>query len=273
MAREDRTPFADDADLVALLDGELASDARAALQERLAHESALAERLQMLEAGGRPFRKAFDGVLDAAPTGRLSAMLERELQVPSRRALRRGLPVWAAIAASLVLFVAGLGAGQGLRSFDVSELFGEWDGNTGGWAEMLAGDLALYTPQSLAMITPDRKPSDAELKTIGADLDVGLSNDRLALPGLALKQARLLAYRGTPFIQLVYLDPQHGAVAFCIFASGRAAEAPESLTSAGMNVVYWRKAGKGYMLIGHAPPAELQGLAGALAKEFPPADA
>ncbi len=270
----DRTPFADDADLVAFLDGELMPEARAVLQERLLCEPVLAERMRMLEAGRRPFRKAFDAVLDAAPTDRLSAMLENELRRPHSSPARRRLPTWAAIAASLVLFVVGFGAGQTLRSFDISALIGGWeDGDIGGWANMLASDLALYTPQSLAMIPSDRTPSNGELEAIGAGLDVALSNDRLAVPGLALKQARLLAYQGTPFIQLVYLDPQNGAVAFCIFSSSGAADGPDSLISAGMNVVYWRIEGKSYMLIGHAPATELQVLADALAKKFSPTDA
>lgn len=271
MVHEDRTPFAYDADLVAFLDGGLTAEGRAELKERLAREPSLAERLRVLEAGGRPFRQTFDALLGSAPTDRLSAMLEREFRRPTRRPVRRRLPNWAAMAAGLVLLVVGFGAGQRLRSFDVSELleFGGWD-NTSSWAEMLAGDLALYTPQFLATIAPDRTPSDSELSQIGAGLDVVLSNDRLSLPGLALKQARLLAYQDTPFIQLVYLDPQHGAVAFCIFASGDSAEGPESLTSAGMNVVYWRRDGKGYMLIGDTPPDDLRGLAGTLAEVFSP---
>ena len=277
MAREDRTTF-DDSDLVAYLDGELPSEVRAALEERIARDAALGERLSTLQAGGLPFRQTFDAVLGAAPKERLAAMLERELrQRQNRRDGRRKPPAWAAVAASLVMLVGGLGAGYGLRSYDMLAFLhgqaGDEEIDTGAWGEMLASNLALYTPESLAMIGPQETPSDAELSALGAKLDVTLSADRLALPGLTLKQARLLAYQNTPFIQLVYLDPQHGAVAFCIFASGGGVEAPENATAAGMNLMYWTNDRDSYMLIGRAPARELQDLAGSLARAFPPAHA
>lgn len=273
MAHEDRTPATEEAELVAYLDGELTPEAHAEMKRKIARDPALAERLCLLEAGGRPFRQAFDTLLDAAPADRLSVMLERELRRSGRRAEPRRLPAWAAIAASLILFVIGFAAGQGLSSFDISVLPGRWDDDIGGWAGMLASDVALYTPQSLEMIAADRAPSDDELNTIGGSLNVALSSKRLTLPGLELKQARLLAFEGAPFIQLIYLDPRHGAVAFCIFSSSAGAERPESLTGADMNVVYWSDDDMSYMLIGHAPTAELDVLVEALVKEFPPTNA
>ncbi len=277
MAHEDRT-FAEDGDLVAYLDGELPPERRAALEEKMAGDPALADRLSVLQSGGRPFRQAFDAVLKAAPVERLSAALEQELQLQRNRSLGgRRLPAWAAIAASLTILVVGLGAGYTLRSFDTPAMpedgvRGE-EADSGAWGQMLASDLALYTPESLALIEPGQTPTDSELQAIGAKLNVSLSAERLALPGLTLKQARLLAFRDTPFIQLVYLDPQHGPVAFCIFASSGGIETPESTSSAGMNLVYWANDRESYMLIGRAPAPDLQGLAGSLAKKFPPSQA
>jgi anti-sigma factor RsiW len=273
MTHEDNQTLPEDGDLVGYLDGALTREARGALQEKIARDPALAERLRILQAGGRPFRQAFDAVLDAAPAGRLAAMLEMELRRRHDSGVRqRRLPAWAAIAASLVMLVAGLGAGYGLRTFGVpfvkSEAGAEAD--SGAWETMLASDLALYSPEGLAMIGPGGAPSDAELAAIGAKLNVTLSASRLALPGLTLKQARLLAFDGAPFAQLVYLDPQHGPVAFCIFASHGGAEAPEAKARAGMNLVYWSSARAGYMLIGQAPVRALQDLATDLVKAFPP---
>ena len=278
MAHEDRTDLADDGDLVAYLDGELPPKARAALEEKIARDPALANRLAVLQSGERPFRQAFDAVLEAAPAGRLAAMFDEELRRgKGRRPARRQLPAWAAIAASFVMLVAGLGVGYGVGSIGVPKFLegaiGDREAELGAWGQMLASDLARYTPESLAMIGPEQAPSDDALKALGAKLDVALSADRLALPGLALKQARLLAFRGTPFIQLIYSDPQHGAVAFCIFAESGGVEAPESSRTAGMNLVYWTDDRQSYMLIGSAPVPDLQNLAGSLAKTFPPSDA
>jgi anti-sigma factor RsiW len=277
MAHEDRT-FAEDGDLVAYIDGELPPERRAALEEKIAGDPALADRLRILQSGGRPFRQAFDAVLEAAPLERLSAALEHDLRRRrNRSSAGRRLPAWTAVAASLVILSVGLGAGYTLRSFGIPGLTedgvrGE-EADSGAWGQMLASDLALYTPESLAMIGPGQTPTDSELGAVGAKLNVALSADRLALPGLALKQARLLAFRDTPFIQLVYLDPQHGPVAFCIFAKSGGIEAPESSRSAGMNLVYWANDRESYMLIGRAPTRDLQDLAGSLARKFPPSPA
>lgn len=278
MTQNDNAASARDSDLIAYLDGQLQPQTRAMLEERLARDSSLRVRLEELRAGGRDFGQAFDAVLDAAPAERLSAMLNKEVQQHDHRhAGTRSLPVWAAIAASLAMLVAGLGAGYGLRSLGLPAFLqppteqGQID--TEAWEQMLASDLALYTSEGLALIGPEGMPSNAELKAIGAKLNIALSTKRLALPDLTLKQARLLAFRGVPLLQLIYLDPRHGPVAFCIYASAGGGEALETERRADMNLAYWADKSKGYMLIGRAPASQLQSLATILMRRFPPASA
>ena len=84
------------------------------------------------------------------------------------------------------------------------------------------------------------------------------------MPDSALKRASLYAFHGKPLAQLAYLSPADGTFAFCIIANGKpdapaAAEARE-----GFNIVFWNRNGLGYMLIGKAPPATLEALAGDL---------
>src|ERR1700722_12041230 len=65
----------DDARLVALLDGELDDEARAALEARFNAEPDLRARLRQFRDSERPFARAFQLLLDAAPVDRLSASL------------------------------------------------------------------------------------------------------------------------------------------------------------------------------------------------------
>ncbi|HZD53743.1 MAG TPA: hypothetical protein VE175_11900 [Woeseiaceae bacterium] len=231
--------------------------------------------MQALRAGGLPVREAFDLLLDAAPTERLAAKLAVELQQREGRGVgARRLPAWAAIAATLVIFVAGIAAGYGLRSIDIAGLLqsrAEKDeADAHAWNQMLASNLALYTPEALAMIGHEQAPGDASLKVIGAELDIVLSVERLTFPDLELKQARLLVFRSTPFVQLIYLDRQHRPIGFCIYRRRAGSEGLEDEHRAGMNLVYWAGKRAGYTLLGRAPMSELYRHAAVLAKRFPP---
>ena len=70
----------EDARLVAFIDGELDERARAFLEERLAIDSVLRERLSRLQEGDRPFTAAFEALLDEAPVQRLEASLAKHIQ-------------------------------------------------------------------------------------------------------------------------------------------------------------------------------------------------
>jgi anti-sigma factor RsiW len=127
-----------DARLVAFLDGELSSAERTALASALEGDPELRERLDLLESGGRPFKQAFDVLLEAAPDDRLQAMFASLVRdgaasaspVPVPQALpetdnvaplRRSpppasLPLWQyAAAAILALALFGGGIAVGLR--------------------------------------------------------------------------------------------------------------------------------------------------------------
>jgi anti-sigma factor RsiW len=93
--------------LAAYLDGELDADARKAVETAVAADQATRARLEALKNSNRPYKEAFQLVLDAAPRDRLAAAFgamapPRDLAPPRR--------VWVS-AAAIVLFASGVAIG------------------------------------------------------------------------------------------------------------------------------------------------------------------
>jgi anti-sigma factor RsiW len=251
-------PGSDDALLTGYLDGEITGAERAALEQRLLAEPALKVRLDQLGGGGRAFGTAFDALLAAAPQQRLSAMLA---DVIGGRAPRRrdGWRRFAAIAAAIVIFIAGAAAGALWPSFVTRAPASP------GWRQVVAEYQSLTTAETLAAIPGAPETISAELSVVGQKLSLDLTADKLALPDLALKEAQLFQFGDKPLVQVAYLSPADGPIAFCIIASGTPDAGFDFEQREGYNIVYWTKAGRGYMLIGKAPQTELQAFADGLA--------
>ena len=275
MTQNDKAESVRDSELIAFLDGNVQPAEGAALQARIASDAKLKARLSMLARGSRPFKEAFDAVLDSAPKARLATRLDAELrrhEAVGRRAQGKRRAALAAVAAGLTLLVIGIGAGYSLRfagkPFSRPEIAQEAD-ILDAWLQIVASNHALYTRDSLAVIGPDATPSDGDLEAIGTRLGVDLSKARGALSGGDLKEARLLEFHGVPFVRLVYLDADYGPVAFCIFAGDQDDERLEKSVREGMNLVYWVGEGLGFMLIGRVPMPDLETLAQTLTRQFP----
>jgi anti-sigma factor RsiW len=266
----------DDPVLVAYLDGELAPEARARIAHRLASDHDLQQRLILLSRGGRPFREAFEPLLDQAPRARLEAMLAglpgRNLpSAPAIRPVRRwsGLK---ALAASVALFLAGLGVGWfiPMLSPSVREQAAlenaaiERGSPDDEWRQAVSEYLSLYTTETLASIPDNAAVREQELSSIGAKTGLVLSPQKIALPELSFKRAQLLQYDGRRLGQIAYLDPESGPVALCFIASSGPDSKPQVEQRQGSNVVYWSRGGYSFMLIGPTPSSRLQRFASEL---------
>lgn len=232
--------------LVAYLDGELDADQCRFVVDQLHAHPAVAERLAALQCADMPFKAAFEGVLDEAPTERLNAMLkalpEREPPALSRRR-------FLAVAASFA--VAGVVADRLFMAWPHAE-------SGQGWRASVAEYMALYTPQTLENLSADRAAHVAQLRSVGTQLGLPLSPDAVSLPGAEFRRAQILNYDGVLIGQLTYLDPRHGPLALCITASQKGPAGLATEQRRGMNVVYWSNASHGFMLIGRNPFDDLQ---------------
>ena len=252
----------DDGLLTAYLDGELAGAERAELEARLLSEPELKVRLDQLGRGGRAFGPAYDALLAAAPADRLSAMLAElaaKHAATGRRSAQSRTRMFAALAAALVIFVVGTAAGNLLP------VLWQKPAEPPGWRQVVAEYQSLTTAETLAAIPDNASHISQELAVIGTKLSLDLSPDKLTLPNVTMKRAQLFSFRDKPLVQVAYLSPADGPIAFCIIANGRPDAAPAFEKREGYNIVFWTKAGRGYMLIGKAPRADLEAFAGNLA--------
>jgi anti-sigma factor RsiW len=259
----------DDGVLVAFIDGELDADERRIVEKRLAADSALRARLDMLDRGGRPFAEAFEPLLAAAPHEQLDAIYAAATEsLPKPGVVKTNTPGrrWglAAIAAALAIFVVGAAAG-----FLVPLLTGlvapVQVAESPNWRQVVAEYSTLTTAETLAAIPVDAGLLSTEVKTLGTRVSLQLSADKLMLPDVMLKRAQAFEFRGRPLVQFAYLSPVDGPLAFCIIANGRPDAAPAFEQREGSNIVFWTKDGRGYMIIGKAPRETLEAFAGSLA--------
>lgn len=263
MAADRNPPYqANDDELTAYLDGELGDSERIALERRIAEDQALRPRLDLLSGGARDFAAAYGSLLGGAPSERLQAILQGVQARSATRASRRGRWRLAAIAAGILLFVAGATAGVFLTRL-IPELAPPYE--AGNWRATVADYTALYTPDTFAAIPSDPAIHARALKAVGEKLGLDLDPAKVALPDFDLKGAILFEFRGRPLAQIAYLSATDGPVAFCIIRNGRP-DAPLAYEERdGQKLVYWTRDGRGYLVIGKLPKADLEVLATTLA--------
>jgi anti-sigma factor RsiW len=256
-----------DEELVAYLDGELSPDERIRIARRIANDHDLQRRLILLSAGNRPFREAFEPLLDRAPQAKLQAMLDHletphsPAQAPRSNWVRSN--ILRAVAAAL-LFTVGVGVGwqmpaliQNMRDRTLVQTASDDDD----WRQIVAEYLSLYTSETLASIPDDAAAREQEVATVGAKMGMVLSPQKVTLPSLPLKRAQLFEYDRKPLGQIAYLDPVSGPIALCIIADDRADAEPRTEQRLGFNIVYWSRGRHSFMLLGRATLPHLQKLA------------
>jgi anti-sigma factor RsiW len=252
--------------LVAYVDGELPPDERSRVNHALATDPAVKTRFDRL-AGTPSLKEPFGVLLAAAPEDRLAAILEEAeaKAAPSAAPLARPtLRPRAALAAAILLFLAGGAVGIGLQSA-VLQTGGSAAEEHENWRAAVADYLSLYTSDTLAGIPDNPDERARELAAAGAKLSLPLDVGKVVLPDLTLKRAQVFAFRDKPLVQVAYLSPATGPVAFCIIDNGQKDAPPAFEEREGKGVVFWGKAGRGFMIIGNLPRDRLELLAETLA--------
>ncbi|WP_028750485.1 anti-sigma factor family protein [Rhizobium leucaenae] len=244
--------------LTAFIDGELDAAESDRIEKLIASDAQVAERFDFLSRSDLPFREAFEPVLTAAPSAKLTAMLAA---IPSTNAQkkaasgvsRRGF--LSAIAACLVVGVA-----IDRAAIDINRRLNKPEEGSD-WRAVVAEYLSLYTPDTLSAPAGDHAEQAAQLSEVGSKLGVTLTPETVALPGIDFKRAQILNYDSKPLAQIAYLDPESGPMALCIIPSTTGVAAPDMENRRGMNVVYWSNTTHAFMLIGHSPIDRLKALA------------
>jgi anti-sigma factor RsiW len=215
-----------DEELTAFLDGEADTVLSHALDQALEHDDALAQRLAVLDATGADLQAAF--ALDRMNAPAMPTATVVPLVQPIRRFFT---PL--AIAAS---FAAGLMVTQILRPAP-----------TQGWMDQVASYQALYVAQTLAVETQDPALVRATLARSGIAHTFDTAPE---IEGLEFKRAQILSVKGTPLIQLAYVDDNGTPFALCLTPMQKADKPVSARARHDLAAADWITEGIGYVLIG-----------------------
>jgi anti-sigma factor RsiW len=274
--------MADDALLLAYVDGELSREERDAVETQLRESAEAREKVALLRTSQVNYAEAFarqplpplpeslrmsveEMVRAHQPASANDATMEPQTQAPSApvRSRMRGVPVWLAAACVAGAFVAGqflhldalpgLGSpGAGGGSPQVASA-----SSMSPWVQAAIGYQALYTRDTVAYRQDD--PAVAE-KTIGdirsAD-GLALRVPDLSSAGLTFKTVQRLRFNNKPLVQIVYLPRSGPPVALCVMKEPKPDQAVASHTVGQMDVATWRQAELSYALIGQSGQVNL----------------
>lgn len=149
-------------------------------------------------------------------------------------------------AASLVLFLLGMGAGAGVILVKPGPSFSER------LLEEVADYHTLYARESEHQVdVPAVRLAHIET-WLGDRLHTTLVVPDFSAHGLTFVGARLLSIEGRPVAQLVYQAPgrEHEPIAFCIVQDQSPDAAPREEDIAGLQEITWRRSGYSYVLAG-----------------------
>jgi anti-sigma factor RsiW len=248
----------DDALLMAFADGELDSATAKEVMASIAYDDDAQHKV-------RQFRRSTQLVRAVFEQPHIRATQSRRASLLSRAAPR--LSSWSQhslVAASLALFLLGMGAGSGLTLMKSGETFSER------LLDEVADYHALYAREAEHQVeVPAIRLAHIET-WLGDRLHRKLTVPDMSAHGLTFIGARLLGVDGVPVAQLLYQAPgrEHEPVALCIAPDLSADEEARGAVYAGTQEVTWSRSGYRYILAGWETRDFLFSLASELAPKI-----
>ncbi len=239
-----------DETLLAYLEGSLDEAEARAIEDAVAEDSVLESHLMALD----PFAPVVQQVFEAVPAETPSIDLPTPSAPQSSTSPLRLL----AVAASVAVIA-------------VSATFWATRPTALGWAEQAAIYQSLYSSDTIADLDNSPQKLDAQFDKAEAQLGRPLNRDVLEnLPGLDLKRAQVLSFKGKPLVQVVFADAQGNPVAFCVIRQGAGAPTKDVNLAvlSGLATATWAKDGYGYMLLGGDAQTDLSGELNVLTEAF-----
>ena len=241
-----------DEDLLAYLEGTLDANQSRAIENAVEADPELEARLMALDPIAGVVHDAFQGVPAKAPAVDLPAPGFAPAAQPV------GLMRMIAVAASVAVIA-------------VSATFWATRPAELGWAAQAAIYQSLYAPDTISGLDNSPAALDAQFAQAEAQLGRSLNREVLEnLPGLDLKRAQVLSFKGKPLVQMVYADAQGQPFAFCVIRQGAAAEDKpvKQAVLSGLATATWAQDGYGYMVLGHDAQTDLSGQLDVLTSSF-----
>lgn len=274
----------DDIQLLAYVNGELPEHAREEIERAVQASPDVAEQVALLRASRLPYREAFARQKLPPVPSRLTAQIEalaREAAqknsgaaqpgandpiVPAApgvtpsapiRSRLRVAPAWLAVAFVAGAFMCGAvlrfapGAASGLGGG-----FSTASADARPWITAAAGYQQLYSRETLENVDANAELSEKTLAQIRDQDGLALSIPDLRDAGLTFKRVQRLRFGNKALVQIVYLPQQGAPVALCVMKEAKPDAGVAAARVASMNVVTWRQAELGYVLIGQPGDSE-----------------
>jgi len=233
-----------DETLKAYLEGNLDGDQATAIEEAIETDPELEQRLMALD----PFAPVVQAVFDHLPAEIPDVVLpEPHAAGPVRPS---GGPLRLLAVAASVAIIAVSATLWATRPAPM------------GWAEQAAIYQSLYVPDTIAGLDNSPLALDTQFALAEEQLGRPLNREALeALPGMELKRAQVLSFKGKPLVQVVFADEQGQPFAFCVIRQGEGApdKGVQQAVLSGLATATWAQDGYGYMLIGTDDQADLTG--------------
>lgn len=277
---------ADDALLMAYVDGELSPQQNQELERLMDASPDVAQRVSRLMASCLPYEEAFARQklppvpeslkLNIAALAAQHSAAQTAAPVPANATVKKDSVfarlfgqyrpkfAWTALTfaagAACYALVLQVGVLNGVfkPGFDAAA---PAVAQTLPWVQQAAAYQHLYTRET---VDYGVQPTDVVTKTLAdiRDIDgLALRVPDLSSAGLTFKRVQRLRFNNKALIQLVYL-PENGApVALCVMKEPKPDQSVAQQSVAQMNVVTWRQSELGYALIGEPEGVDLKAVA------------
>ncbi len=262
----------DDSTLVAYVDGEIAAKGAHEVEAALAVDPGVRLRVEVFRETSQLLRLALGDRTRESVSPRLVQMLDKETpRLPRGRRWRVALP----LAASLAAFAISLGGGY-MAGLHVAHQRAEVAA-VEHWLDEAAKYYRLYARDDRYLVEVGaREIPDLENRLSGW-LDRKLPVPDLSGHGLTFRGARFIAlevdpavlHAAQPAVLLVYDTPAGKPLGVCITPFPSQRILPRTLDRhEEMNLLFWTRAGYGYVLMGWAEPETLRTIGAEVAAQF-----
>ena len=282
--------------LVAYLDGELDAPRHAEVEAWLGQDDTARDQLARLSEGAAHIRAAFDEVLREEVPERLIAAARGDGTRPRaaeilpfrQRRLASGFTAarhwWIAVPIAASFF--GLMIGGGLVYFGLGKTPAGEDkqvaalsASTNSWLDNVAGYHKLFVSaaagqNSFADIPANGDGGEVIQKISQRTAQAGVRVPNLKPWGLIFQGARVVVIEGRPAAQLIYTADNEavgnaiGPLTVVIGSSKRPDVTPTFDRRQDVNVLYWRRKGHAYAIVGQADPGYMWNLVNDIAYQL-----
>ena len=248
-----------DTDLNAYVDGELDAEAVSEMEQWLATHPDDARRVAAYRKQNEDLHNLFDDVATEPVPAHLSDLVLKPRPAYSK-------PVWARIAAAIILFATGALSGWGLHGLQG----GGQISTTPAFVERAVGAHVVYASEVLHPVEVAAEQETHLVKWLSKRLGSPLRAPRLISNGYTLVGGRLLEDSGAPAAQFMYENRSGQRVTVYVRSYAGKDTAFKFFDAGTVSAFYWMDAPFAFALAGDMPRQNLLDIAHVVYKDLSP---